>query len=144
MQYYVSFLNDVKREMISHTLENPKLECGGFLLGHLNINNEKTICEVENLYYERRCGTDCEFRFGLIYLIRALKEAETQKLEILGTYHSHGQYPATLSYIDHHNLQYYLGLNKVTMVYSPGYSQLIGEFLDDSGMSNKVKILTRY
>ena len=54
-----------------------------------------------------------------------------------------GIYPAVFSDIDRNNLQKYFGENKITIVYSPKYSHLVGEFLDEDGKSYKAKILTK-
>lgn len=61
----------------------------------------------------------------------------------MGIYHSHRQYPAIFSEIDRNQLQKYFGSNKITMIYSPRYSQLIDEFMDENNMSHKAKILTK-
>lgn len=141
---YIRFVNQVKIAMIKHALEVPDKECGGFLYGNILQKNNDIICDIEGIYYERKFGSDCEFNFGLSYINNAknvLKQLKSQLL--LGTYHSHGIYPAVFSEIDRNELQKYFGPNKVTMIYSPAYSTIIGEFMDDHGKSHRAKIITR-
>lgn len=130
--------------MIKHTRENPYKECGGFLYGTLEKSSKHIMCDIDAIYYEKKIGTNCEFVFDPIYILNAknlLSQINSQ--EFLGTYHSHGQYKAMFSEIDRYQLQPFFGANKVTIIYSPAYSQLIGEFLDENGISHKAKILTK-
>lgn len=141
---YIRIDNKVKKAMISHALEDPNRECGGFLYGNYHRNNNDIFCDINGLYYEKIFGSENEFHFNFSYIVNAqavLKQLESQSL--MGTYHSHGQYPALFSETDRKQLQRYFGSNKITMIYSPGYSQLIGEFMDEDMVSHRTKILTR-
>lgn len=140
----IKFDEKVKLAMIKHTLENPNKECGGFLYGNLQNENNQIVCNVNGLYYEKIFGNDSEFNFSFSYIQNAKNMLKHLKSQILlGTYHSHGQYPAIFSDIDRNQLQRYFGANKITVIYSPKYSHLVGEFMDDNGKSHKCKILTK-
>lgn len=144
MNYLVRFSERVKRMLIDHTFKDPFRECGGFLYGNLDISSDVTICDVNDIYYEDKLGTDHDFKFYYAYIIRALAKENRDGFEnLIGTYHSHGQHPAFLSSVDHDELQKAFGSDKITVVYSPKYSQMIGEFLDKDGISHRVKILTK-
>ena len=45
--------------------------------------------------------------------------------------------------VDRNQLQPYFGANMITMIYSPAYSKLVGEYLDLNDESKKTKIITR-
>lgn len=139
---YVSFPKKLKLEIIKHCLEIPCKECDGFIYGNIIKENENIFCDVNGIYYERRYGSDCEFNFGLSYICNAKNQIK-QFGSLIGTYHSHGVYPAIFSEVDRKKLQQYFGPNKITMIYSPTYSNFIGEFLNESGESKKVKIFTK-
>lgn len=142
--FYIRIDDKVKQAMIYHTLENPTRECGGFLYGNYYQDINDIFCDINGIYYEKIFGSECEFRFGISYIVNALKaEKQLEPQMLMGTYHSHGQYPAIFSEVDRNQLQKYFGPNKITMIYSPRYSQLVGEFLDEDYVSHKAKILTR-
>lgn len=141
---YIRMDNRIKKAMIYHTLEDSNRECGGFLYGNYYQNADDIFCDIDGIYYEKIFGNENEFHFNFSYIVNALnvqKQLEPQLL--MGTYHSHGQYPAVFSEIDRNQLQKYFGPNKITMIYSPRYSQLIGEFMDENNISHKAKILTK-
>lgn len=144
MLYYIRFSDKIKRLMIKHTFEDPTKECGGFLYGNLIRKDDCVICDIDAIYYEKRYGSDSEFKFGFSYICNAYKmEKEFDSMQLLGTYHSHGNYPSVFSDIDRIDLQKFFGKNKVTLIYSPRYSHLVGEFMDEDGKSYKAKILTK-
>lgn len=141
---YIIFDNTVKLKMINHMLYNPNKECGGFLYGNLCRFENDTLCNVNDIYYEKILGGDHDFNFRLSYIVNAKNMLKNLKSELLlGTYHSHGQYQAIFSDVDRNELQRYFGPNKITLIYSPRYSHLIGEFMDENGVSHKAKIITR-
>lgn len=143
--YYIRFSDKVKRMMIKHTFNNPTIECGGFLYGNIVSEDDDLYCDVDAIYYEKdKIGDDCNFTFSFLYISRAYRmERNFDSLNLIGTYHSHGNYPALLSDVDRESLQKYFGKNKVTVVYSPKYSQIVGEYMDNDGCSHKMKILTK-
>lgn len=144
MLYYIRFSNIIKETMIKHTFEDSTKECGGFLYGKLSESGNKLLCDVDAIYYEPLRGNDCKFVFGLSYINRARDYGLKEGFDpIIGTYHSHGQYPAVFSDDDRNALQKYFGINKITVIYSPKYSQIVGDFLDKDGISHKAKILTK-
>lgn len=143
MKYYIRFSDKIKRMMIKHTFDDPSKECGGFLFGSVSKEEDNVFCDVDAIYYEKRFGNDHEFTFGFSYIRNAYKAEKIVGHKLIGTYHSHGNYPAVFSDIDRNNLQKYFGENKITIVYSPKYSHLVGEFMDEDGKSYKAKILTK-
>ncbi len=140
--YYLRFTEEVKKKLIKHTFINPNLECGGFLYGKLKRHGLDVICDVDDIYYENLTGDEANFRFRGFYVCHALEYQILVNKDLLGTYHSHGQYPAVLSDVDHDELQQRFGKNGITVVYSPKYSQLVSEFLDRDGVSHRMKILS--
>ena len=145
MKYYIRFSDKIKKMMIKHTFNDPNIEGGGFWYGKVekDLEAECVYCDVDGIYYEKRFGNDHEFTFGFTYIRNAYKAQKMVGYDLIGTYHSHGIYPAVFSDIDRNNLQKYFGENKITIVYSPKYSHLVGEFLDEDGKSYKAKILTK-
>ncbi|HHW69144.1 MAG TPA: hypothetical protein GX747_02230 [Tenericutes bacterium] len=141
---YIRFVNEVKLALIKHAQINPTRECGGFLYGKIVREKNNIICDIDAIYYENKLGSDCEFNFNLSYIENAKKVLKQLKSEcLMGTYHSHGLYDATFSDVDRNKLQKFFGENKITMIYSPTYSQLVGEFLDENGISHKARIVTK-
>lgn len=131
--------------MIYHALENPTRECGGFLYGNCLWGTHDIFCDINGIYYEKKYGSKCEFCFDPLYILHALEVSKQLSSQLLmGTYHSHGQYPAIFSEVDRNQLQKHFGPNKITMIYSPKYSQLVGEFMDEKLCSHKARILTKY
>lgn len=144
MLYYIRFSDKIKRMMIDHTFKDPTKECGGFLFGNLTRTLDSVFCDIDAIYYEDRYGSDAKFTFGYTYIRNAKKAGRNfDSMQLMGTYHSHGQYPAVFSDVDRNELQKYFGANRVTLIYSPKYSHLVGEFLDTDGKSYKAKIITK-
>ena len=139
---YIRFAEEIKNAMIKHTLKECDKEVGGFLYGNIHRENDDIFFDVDALYYEDQVGSDNEFNFRLSYIYNAKKTLKNLKSQLLlGTYHSHGKYPAIFSNVDREQLQKYFGSNKITIIYSPGYGQLIGEYMDENGTSHKAKIM---
>jgi len=144
MEYFVQFSERVKTLLINHTLEVPDKECGGFLYGNFIIAKHKLICDVQDIYYEKKYGTNNSFRFDFRYICNAIKrEEELYPLKLLGSYHSHGENRAILSKVDRDELQKFFGVDKVTVVYSTKYNEMVCEYLDLNGESYKAKVLVK-
>jgi proteasome lid subunit RPN8/RPN11 len=141
--YYIRFSENIKNMMIEHTLLNPTKECGGFLYGNVSNLDDDVFCDVDGIYYEDKVGTDRKFIFGLAYVCRALKKMDLLNMDILGSYHSHGNYPAVFSDEDRDNLQKFFSSNKITIVYSPKYDQIVGEYMDNNFVCHEAKILVK-
>ena len=141
--YYIRFSENIRKMMIEHTFIDPTKECGGFLYGTVLEEKDDVYCDVDGIYYEDRIGTDSKFVFGLSYIWRALKNVTTINMDILGSYHSHGNYPAIFSEEDRENLQKFFSCNKITVVYSPKYDQIVGEYMDNDFVCHETKILIK-
>ena len=143
--YYIRFSEKIKKMLIEHTFMNPTKECGGFLYGNVIKDNNNYFCDVDAIFFDKnKVGTDNGFVFSFSYVTSALAMTKRfDSMELVGTYHSHGNYPAIFSDVDRESLQKYFGENKITVIYSPKYSQLVGEFMDNDGVTHKTKILTK-
>lgn len=141
--YYIRFSKSIKDILVKHTLINPTKECGGFLYGSILKDKDDVFCDVDGIYYEDKIGTDNKFVFGFSYICRALKRMNDLNMDIIGSYHSHGIYPAILSDEDRSNLQRFFSTNKITIVYSPRYEEMVGEYMDDKCVCHNAKILTK-
>lgn len=140
---YIEIYKSIKLELLKHCREVPHKECGGFLYGNMIQKYDDIICKIDYIYYEKRYGTSSEFNFGLSYIRNAQEHLEQLKSKILiGTYHSHGTYPAIFSQVDREQLQPFFGKNKITMIYSPSHGHLICDFLNKHGQNEKAKIIT--
>lgn len=140
---YIRFNENIKKIMLEHTFARPDRECGGFLYGRINKIKEDIFCDIDAIYYEHLYATNSEFVFRCSYINNGIEFSKLLNQNLIGTYHSHGIYPAVFSDIDREKLQKYFGPGKLTVVYSPKYSQLVGEYLDHDGISKKAKIITK-
>lgn len=141
--YYIRFSKKIKEMLINHTLMNPDKECGGFLYGNISVIDNNLFCDVDGIYFEDKVGTEDKFVFGFSYICRGLKKMDELNMDIVGSYHSHGNYPAILSDDDRKNLQKFFGSGKITVVYSPKYKEIVGEYMDYDSVCHKTKILTK-
>jgi proteasome lid subunit RPN8/RPN11 len=141
---YIRFNENIKKVMLEHTFARPDRECGGFLYGRITKTRKDTFCDVDAIYYEKIYGSDSEFIFGCTYIYNGMEFSKNfDQMNFIGTYHSHGLYPAIFSEIDREKLQKHFGPDKLTIIYSPKYSQLVGEYLDTDGVSKRAKIITK-
>lgn len=144
MYYCIRFSDKVRKALIDHTMKDPSRECGGFVYGKTWRTENGVVCDIDAIYYEDKKGTASKFVFDPIYIRNGLKAAwKLDGVNFMGTYHSHGQYPAKFSKEDREGLQKYFGTGRVTLIYSPKYKHLIGEFMDIDGKSYKAKLLTK-
>lgn len=144
MYYFIRFSDKVRKALIDHTMMDPTKECGGFVYGKTWRTKNGVMCDIDAIYYEDKKGTDNRFVFDPVYIRNGIKIAwELEGMSFMGTYHSHGQYPAKFSKIDREDLQQYFGRGRVTLIYSPKHKHLIGEFMDIDGKSHKAKLLTK-
>ena len=140
----IRFLKSEKLKLIKHTFVDPTKECGGFLFGRIKHNSNDIVCDIDFIYYELLFGTAGEFNFNISYIARARSFVSNDySTNLIGTYHSHGNYPASFSEIDRNKLQKYFGANKITMIYSPKTGKLIADFMDENYCSHKARIITK-
>lgn len=89
---------------------DPMHECGGILLGNISQDavTGKYTAHVCDLYEEERIGTSSTFEFTTDYLMNAVKYVKKNcpDMHIIGNIHSHAQYQAFWSGVDH-SLQVY-------------------------------------
>lgn len=84
---------------------DPMHECGGILLGNVSqdaVTGKYTV-HVCDLYEEERIGTTSTFEFTTEYLMNAVKHVKKNcpEMHIIGNIHSHAQYQAFWSGVDH-------------------------------------------
>lgn len=131
--------------IIEHTLINPDLECGGYLYGNIINDNNLWKVYVDSCYYEKnRIGKETEYNFSLLYEINAKNYSFQNNLNLIGCYHSHGNYNAIFSDVDRNILEKYWSSNKIVMIYSPSYNKLICDFVtyDKKQLPMQILVLT--
>ncbi|MBQ7105264.1 MAG: Mov34/MPN/PAD-1 family protein [Bacilli bacterium] len=144
MYYCIRFSPKIRQALIEHTMKDPSKECGGFVYGKVWRTENGVMCDIDAIYYEDKKGTNNRFVFTPSYIRNGRKAAwKLEGMEFMGTYHSHGEYPARFSKEDRESLQAYFGRGKVTLIYSPKHKHLIGEFMDMDGKSYKAKLLSK-
>ena len=108
-------------------------ECGGILLGNISQDavTGKYTAHVCDLYEEERIGTSSTFEFTTDYLMNAVKYVKRNcpDMHIIGNIHSHAQYQAFWSGVDHEMMRQSRD-NSVYMVVSPRYGTWEAIFKD--------------
>ena len=112
---------------------DPMHECGGILLGNISQDavTGKYTAHVCDLYEEERIGTSSTFEFTTDYLMNAVKYVKKNcpDMHIIGNIHSHAQYQAFWSGVDHEMMRQSRD-NSVYMVVSPRYGTWEAIFKD--------------
>ena len=112
---------------------DPMHECGGILLGNISQDavTGKYTAHVCDLYEEERIGTSSTFEFTTDYLMNAVKSVQKNcpDMHIIGNIHSHAQYQAFWSGVDHEMMRQSRD-NSVYMVVSPRYGTWEAIFKD--------------
>lgn len=108
-------------------------ECGGILIGNIAQDVVTGIYTVHicDLYEEERIGTSSTFEFTTDYLMNAVKYVKKKhpNMHIIGNVHSHAQYEAFWSRVDH-EMMHQSRENSVYMVVSPRYGTWKAIFKD--------------
>lgn len=108
-------------------------ECGGILLGNISQDavTGKYTAHVCDLYEEERIGTSSTFEFTTDYLMNAVKYVKKNcpDMHIIGNIHSHAQYQAFWSGVDH-EMMHQSKDNSVYMVVSPRHGTWKAIFKD--------------
>lgn len=113
---------NVAEAIINHAYIDEFSECGGYLLGKMKNIQGVLHFYIEQIYYEKNLvGSENEFVFPLLYESRAKAFADKNGYEILGTYHSHGQYTSAFSDVDKNVLEPHWASDKICLIFSPKY-----------------------
>ncbi len=135
---------NVSNEIINHAFIDEFHECGGYLLGNVVSKDGLKYFYVTQMYYEKSIkGKDSEFIFPLFYEQRAKAFANFKKLEVVGCYHSHGQYPSTFSNVDRDVLEKHWAKDKLCMIFSPKYFTLKCETVFKNGQVESPQVLIK-
>jgi proteasome lid subunit RPN8/RPN11 len=138
MEAVIKLYEDTCIAIVNHARINRKLECGGYLLGYSRrIHNGLEII-VTGICYEKTFGTEDHYVLTYSALDQAKNYIYEQRklgknIEMVGCYHSHGKYPASLSSIEDRKMQKTWIGNKATIVYSPAYNEMIGDIVRSDG-----------
>ena len=112
---------------------DPMHECGGIFLGNISQDavTGKYTAHVCDLYEEERIGTSSTFEFTTDYLMNAVKYVKKNcpDMHIIGNIHSHAQYQAFWSGVDHEMMRQSRD-NSIYMVVSPRYGTWEAIFKD--------------
>lgn len=112
---------------------DPMHECGGILLGNVSQDavTGKYMAHICDLYEEERIGTSSTFEFPTDYLMNAVKYVKKNcpSMHIIGNIHSHAQYQAFWSKVDH-EMMLQSRDNSFYMVVSPRYGTWKAIFKD--------------
>ncbi|MCY7376710.1 MAG: M67 family metallopeptidase [Pyrinomonadaceae bacterium] len=97
----VLIIEKLIRQIEAHGERTYPSECGGMLIGHFAADVEKSV--VELLPMENAMAESEQHNRVLITpkdVLRAEKYARSQKLDVVGYYHSHPDHPARPSQFD--------------------------------------------
>lgn len=145
-ELYIS--SNAKEKMLGHIMKNPKLECGGMLIGNIaqDAVTKKWIGKIDDVYFDDSIGTASEYTFKSVMISEAYKYC-LQKYRvdwddtkhIIGNYHSHGTFDAFFSSVDEKMMRQYK-TNEFYIVYSPSYNRFIATFMDTNYQKHEVVI----
>jgi len=101
---------ELMSKIIKHINKKPNLECGGYLIGKLerNDNGQDIVGHIEDIFHDDSMGSAGHFVFKSQYGLKAYshclkkyadKDGEFSK-NIIGNYHSHGIHSAFFSDTD--------------------------------------------
>lgn len=146
MNAVIKLHKHIYEAIINHAHMDSKLECGGYLYGYSKRTENGMEVIVTDIYYEKIFGTDCSFKFNLLYEARAKayqysEQLRGRKIHLVGCYHSHGDYPAIFSPEDRLLQRFWAG-NQITIIYSPGYNEIIGDLIRCTGEVTQARITT--
>ncbi len=135
---------NVSDAIINHAFMDEFHECGGYLLGSMIEKDGLKYFYVTQMYYEKDLvGSENEFMFPLFYESRALNFAKSKNLEVIGCYHSHGQYTSAFSETDRNVLEKHWASNKICMIFSPKYFTLNCETVFKDYQTQKPQVLIK-
>ena len=135
-----------KDKMLNHINRQPKLECGGMLIGNVAQDpiTEKWIGKIDDVYFDDSLGTASNYVFKSSMQMDARKYCiENYRIEwidtkhIIGNYHSHGTFDAFFSSVDEQMMRQYKS-NSFYIVYSPSYNKFIVTFMDEEFKQHNV------
>ena len=125
MQSIIIMSKHVIDAIINHSLCNPSLECGGYLYGKRKLINDTYHFYITAYYYDKNIlGTNDRFYFTFEQDLMAKIYTDSFNLDLIGFYHSHGDFPSIPSNLDKENLEHYLKLDKISIIYSPKYNTI--------------------
>lgn len=135
---------NVSNAIINHSFMDEFHECGGYLLGQVVEKDSLKYFYVTQIYYEKNItGKENEFNFSILYEARAMNYAKSKNIEVIGCYHSHGQYPSSFSETDKNILQKHWASDKLCMIFSPKYFTLNCETVFKDYQTQKPQVLIK-
>ena len=135
-----------KDKMLDHINRNPKLECGGILIGNVSQDpfTKKWMGKIDDVYFDDSLGTPSNYVFKSSMIMDALQYcSENYKIgwtytkHIIGNYHSHGTFDAFFSSVDEQMMRQYKS-NEFYIVYSPSHKKFVVKFMDLNFKSHNV------
>ena len=133
----VRISDSVAKKMIDLVEGDRKHECGGLLIGTLcvdRITGNKVVF-VTDMYTDGEYGGSAEYTFTPEVQTKALcyiREKYGRMARVVGTMHSHGQFPAFFSQVDDRMMRS-LGGDLIHMVISPSSSKFVLTLYDREG-----------
>lgn len=131
----ITLTNAASDKILHHIFANPLSECGGYLIGVVNEQDDAIFATIEDVYIIESAGADASFKFssqsGLEaynYCLRC-NEYNPIQYKIIGNYHSHGRYKAFFSKIDENMMRQSVA-PEVYMVFSPAFYQFTALYKD--------------
>jgi len=135
-------------KIINHANQNPKLECGGFLIG--NLGQDQTtgawVGLVEDIFSDNSVGKPSTYTFTPQMTLAALNHCKVHYRDdwditkhIIGNYHSHGIHKAFFSDTDK-KMMHTQSTNEFYLVISPSYKNICVLFMDSHFSLHNVKL----
>ncbi len=137
----IEFETPAKEEMIDDAIRTFPDECCGFIFGkeEKDIRTITKICVVNNA---REGDKRRRFQISPIDYMQAEHFAEEKKLQLLGVYHSHPNYPSIPSEHDRINAQPYFSY-VILSVADEKFASIQSWRLNDSNQFEEEKIINK-
>jgi len=140
MDGVIRIYREVLNELIKHCNIDREVECGGYLYGNYKKGKDSHAITINAIYSEEIFGTENKFNFPLSYEFRAKEYGKQIGRELIGCYHSHGNYPAIFSHQDRILETHYMN-NNTALIYSPIEDKLIGDIITTEGIVYSSRII---
>jgi|GEM_PF-1901376 len=117
------------KKIVDFVEGDPNHECGAFLIGNLCKDRVTGVCIgfVEDIYTDGDYGSGSDYEFTVDTQIRCLSYVERNydgRMHVIGTVHSHANYPAFYSGTDYRMMGSRM-MDEMHMVISPRFGEYV-------------------
>lgn len=135
------------RAIKNHIYKSPKLECGGYLIGRMDISEDgkNVLASVDDIYHDDSVGSAADYTFTSQYALAAYSyciknySGVDNKKKIIGNYHSHASFDAFFSGTDRIMI-FSSSAPEFYLVFSPSHKHVTALFKNKEKLLFKVKL----